>query len=85
MIRQNTDYSSSISTNIDLISDEVKKTNIQVEKGNQSTEYEPFYITNSTKITQNKNHTLTAMWDASRIVHKFYSKTIDKFHKIIDN
>lgn len=85
MIRQNTDYSSSISTNIDLISDEVKITNIQVEKGNQSTEYEPLYITNSTKITQNKNHTLTAMWDASPIVHKFYSKTIDKFHKIIDN
>lgn len=85
MIRQNRDYSSSISTNIDLISDEVKITNIQVEKGNQSTEYEPLYITNSTKITQNKNHTLTAMWDASPIVHKFYSKTIDKFHKIIDN
>lgn len=63
MIRQNTDYSSSISTNIDLISDEVKITNIQVEKGNQSTEYEPFYIINSTKITQNKNHTLTAIWE----------------------
>ena len=49
--------------NIDLISDEVKITNIQVEKGNQSTEYEPFYVTNSTKITQNKNHTLTAIWE----------------------
>ena len=36
--------------------------NIQIEKGSTATAYEPYYLTPSTTVTQNKNHTLTARW-----------------------
>ena len=39
--------------------------NFQVEEGNTMTEYEPYYVTESTKVTQTKNHTLTAIWEES--------------------
>ena len=37
----------------------------QIEEGNISTPWEPYYITSSTKVTQTQNHTLTAIWDRS--------------------
>lgn len=35
---------------------------IQLEKGVESTDFEPYYVTNGTKIVQNKDHTLVAIW-----------------------
>ena len=43
--------------------DGVKFNNLQLEKGNTATEYEPYFVTNSTTVTQDKNHTLTAIWE----------------------
>lgn len=37
--------------------------NIQLEENSSATAYEPYYITSSTTVTQNKNHTLTAIWE----------------------
>ena len=37
--------------------------NIQLLEGDVATEYEPYYITSDTKVTQKKDHTLTAIWD----------------------
>ena len=34
----------------------------QIEEGEQATEYEPYYITSNTKVVQNHNHTLKAIW-----------------------
>ena len=34
----------------------------QLEEGNTATTYEPYYISTTTPVTQNKNHTLTAIW-----------------------
>ena len=39
--------------------------NIQLEKGSTATEYEPYYITPSTTVVQDHNHTLTAIWQAN--------------------
>ena len=36
--------------------------NIQIEEGSTATPYEPYYITSSTEVVQNHNHTLTAIW-----------------------
>ena len=36
--------------------------NIQLEEGDTATEFEPYYITSSTKVVQNKDHTLKAIW-----------------------
>ena len=36
--------------------------NVQLEEGATATEYEPYYITSSTKVVQNKDHTLKAIW-----------------------
>ena len=33
-----------------------------IEEGTEATAYEPYYITSSTKVTQNKDHTLKAIW-----------------------
>ena len=35
---------------------------VQIEEGNEATDYEPYYITSSTEVVQNQNHTLTAIW-----------------------
>ena len=35
----------------------------QIEEGTEATTYEPYIISSSTLITQNKNHTLTAIWE----------------------
>ena len=48
-----------VSGNIDLV-DNLK---IQLEEGSVNTEYEPHYITSSTLVAQNQNHTLTAIWE----------------------
>ena len=37
--------------------------NIQIEEGETATEYEPYYITSSTKVVQDKDHTLKAIWE----------------------
>ncbi len=39
--------------------------NIQLEKGNIETEYEPYYITENVIVTQGQNHTLKAIWKAN--------------------
>lgn len=39
--------------------------NIQLEEGDTATEYEPYYITSDTKVVQDKNHTLKAIWEAN--------------------
>lgn len=36
--------------------------NLQLEEGDTATEYEPYYITPSTPVVQQKNHTLKAIW-----------------------
>ena len=41
----------------------INLSNIQLEKGTTGTVYEPYYVTSSTNVTQNKNHTLTAIWE----------------------
>ena len=38
---------------------------IQLEESSESTEWEPYYITNDTKVVQLGNHTLTAIWEAN--------------------
>ena len=38
---------------------------IQLEEGDTATEYEPYYVQSNTKVTQDKNHTLTAIWEAN--------------------
>lgn len=35
---------------------------LQLEEGSIPTVYEPYYITSSTEVVQNKNHILTAIW-----------------------
>ncbi|MBE6161809.1 MAG: hypothetical protein E7158_06295 [Firmicutes bacterium] len=37
--------------------------NIQVEEGATATEYEPYYVTNNTKVVRHENHTLKAIWE----------------------
>ena len=37
--------------------------NIQLEEGTIATPYEPYYVTSDTVVTQEKNHTLTAIWE----------------------
>ena len=36
--------------------------NAQLEGGEEATEYEPYYITSDTKVVQNQDHTLKAIW-----------------------
>ena len=36
--------------------------NLQLEEGDTATEYEPYYITPTTTVVQQKNHTLKAIW-----------------------
>ncbi len=36
---------------------------IQLEEGEYATEYEPYFITSSTIVTQTRNHTLKAIWE----------------------
>ena len=53
------DFSASgINTNVTI-------TNVQLEEGEEATEYEPYYVTSSTEVTQDKDHTLTAIWEAN--------------------
>ncbi len=59
-ILQNHSYAS---INIYPITDEVIFSNIQIEEGSVATEYEPYYVTSDVKVTQVKNHTLTAIWE----------------------
>ena len=47
--------------NLDVI---WENTDVQLEEGSSVTDYEPYYITNSTPVTQATDHTLTAIWEA---------------------
>ena len=38
-------------------------TTVQLEEGDEATPYEPYYVTSNVKVTQNKNHTLKAIWE----------------------
>ena len=44
--------------------------NIQLEEGEVATEYEPYYITANTKVTQTSDHTLKAIWKANSQMQK---------------
>ena len=35
---------------------------IQLEEGNKATEFEPYYVTSDVKVTQERDHTLKAIW-----------------------
>ena len=35
----------------------------QLEEGTEATAYEPYYVTSDVTVTQNKNHTLKAIWE----------------------
>ena len=37
--------------------------NLQLEEGDTATEYEPYYVTNNTKVVRHENHTLKAIWE----------------------
>ena len=55
-----------LSFNVEYIDSNLPKatiSNIQIEKGSTATAYEPYYITSSTEVVQNQNHTLTAIWE----------------------
>ena len=43
----------------------VKFYNLQIEEGTEATPYEPYYVTSDVTVTQEKNHTLTAIWEPS--------------------
>ena len=43
----------------------VRLYNLQLEEGDTATEYEPYYITPTTPVVQQKNHTLKAIWKAN--------------------
>lgn len=43
----------------------IKIYNLQLEEGDTATEYEPYYITPTTPVVQQKNHTLKAIWKAN--------------------
>ena len=51
----------------------VARNNIQFEKSTEATAYEPYYITSSTTVVQDKDHTLTAKW-----IPNTYSVVFDK-------
>ena len=36
--------------------------NVQIEQGDTATEYEPYYITPTTTVVQENDHTLKAIW-----------------------
>ena len=40
---------------------------IQLEKGNTASEWEPYIVKGNTKVTQAKDHTLTAKWQKNRV------------------
>ncbi len=44
---------------------------VQLEEGNEATSWEPYYITNNTKVIQKDNHTLKAIWKVSEYTVTF--------------
>ena len=42
---------------------EIYISNVQIEEGSTATAYEPYYVISSTNVTQDKNHTLKAIWE----------------------
>ena len=45
--------------------------NIQLEQGSTATPYEPYYITDETKVVQDQDHTLNAIWEANEYTVHF--------------
>lgn len=39
---------------------------VQLEEGTTATAYEPYYVTETTKVVQTTNHSLTAIWEAEQ-------------------
>ena len=39
------------------------KTDLQIEEGTEPTLYEPYFVTETTKVSQNHDHVLTAIWE----------------------
>ena len=52
-----------VAYSIKVSGNDVTRYNVQLEEGSTITEYEPYYITNSTTVSQTSNHTLTAIWE----------------------
>ena len=44
---------------------DVDISNVQLESGSTATNYEPYYVTENTKMEQTTNHTLKAVWEAN--------------------
>ena len=51
------------SADTDLVLTPRTVANIQLEEGSTATAYEPYYITPSTEVVQDQDHTLTAIWE----------------------
>ncbi len=50
------------SDNLPGVINDINNYHYQMELGNTATEWEPYYITSSTTVVQNQNHTLKAIW-----------------------
>ena len=63
MIKINKSYT--LSYNVEMLDFSNAKATIsyiQLEEGDTATPYEPYYITNTTQVVQDKDHTLKAIW-----------------------
>ena len=62
-ITNNNDYVLSLKIyKLDFIQVKATISNIQLEEGSTATLYEPYYVTSDTAVTQESDHTLTAVW-----------------------
>ena len=55
-------------------------TDVQIEEGTTATPYEPYYITDETKVVQDQDHTLNAIWKANE-----YTVTLNAGDGTIDD
>lgn len=69
-------YTNCSQTNLDTI---WANTDVQIEEGTTATEYEGYYITSDTKVVQDQDHALKAIWEANKyIVHFDKNDTHEK-------
>lgn len=58
----NTNYIGIQFNKSNITASDIEVIKMQVEEGNTAITYEPYYITSDTTVVQEKNHTLTAIW-----------------------
>ena len=63
----------------------VQVSNIQLKEESVATDYEPYYITSTTRVVQNQNHTLTAIWGTDTYMVSFDANggTVNNAHKTV--